>query len=594
MPLIADRFLRRHEDGEIVDLATGEAVRLAIGPATTSIHERAAACDRLSSVRHPLLLPLVDYGMHGPRWFEAHARLPPLRVPGAQARQAAQHLVRFLRAAGVELDAGMSARNVRPAIDAAAPGWRPIGVFLQWPPALDVIRSVIESAGPPGVTAITVHAPDGGGLHTARLQIARAARLGGFLVIDSRFGALEQALAPPRHVCVLEWLPASAALPAVLTVAAAAGARRHLWIRFCRQARAGGSGIGLEPLMMRELTAAIYVDAEFGPSAAEVRAAAAAASGRPGLLIDSLSSTRARGGAAWLHETAPEYVTVPQGTVVRPAGAGIARLERAVTAALALARRGRHARAGRILRRAASALAARGAATLAASAYCALGDLYLDRGQPRNAATAFEQARQQSADPPTGTRALIGSGRALMEDGRLLDAEAAFRTAALGDGAGVLVAAARRGLALVLGLRGRLDAAEEAAGSHGADILAWILRLKGDLAGAAHAVARAIREAPPTDCAARCEAHLAALHLHDALGQGDEVREHARLATETARGATAARASRACRGRGHGLPRASGCSGWGCAKAPDSVRRRSASAACRGSREGRAAARRRR
>ena len=239
----------------------------------------------------------------------------------------------------------MSARNVRPAIDAAAPGWRPIGVFLQWPPALDVVRSVIESAGPPGVTAITVHAPDGGGLHTARLQIARAARLGGFLVIDSRFGALEQALAPPRHVCVLDWLPASAALPAALTVAAAAGARRHLWIRFCRQPAAGGSGIGLEPLMMRELTAAIYVDAEFGPSAAEVRAAAAAAGGRPGLLIGSLSSTRARGGAAWLHETAPEYVTVPQGTVVRPASAGIARLERAVTRR-ARPRRTRPSRAG--------------------------------------------------------------------------------------------------------------------------------------------------------------------------------------------------------------------------------------------------------
>ena len=156
-------------------------------------------------------------------------------------------------------------------------------------------------------------------------------------MIDSRFGALEQALVPARHVCVIEWLPASAALPAALTFAAADGARRHLWIRFCRQPGAGGRGIGLEPLMMRELTTAIYVDAEFGPSAAEVHAAAAAANGRPGLLIGSLSSTRARGGAAWLHETAPEYVTVPRETVVRPAGAGIARLERAVTAALALA-----------------------------------------------------------------------------------------------------------------------------------------------------------------------------------------------------------------------------------------------------------------
>src|SRR4029077_19087430 len=88
MPLIADRFLRRDEDGEVVDLATGEAVRLAVESPTAGCRERGAGCDRLARVRHPLLLPLVDYGMHGPRWFEAHARLPPLRVSGAHARQA--------------------------------------------------------------------------------------------------------------------------------------------------------------------------------------------------------------------------------------------------------------------------------------------------------------------------------------------------------------------------------------------------------------------------------------------------------------------------------------------------------------------------
>jgi hypothetical protein len=106
----------------------------------------------------------------------------------------ALHLVRFLRAAGVELDARMSSRMVRPAIDGPAPNWRPIGVFLQARPALDAIRSVIEAPGPPGVTAITVHAPEGAGLRTARLLVARVARLNGFLAIDSRFGPLEDAL----------------------------------------------------------------------------------------------------------------------------------------------------------------------------------------------------------------------------------------------------------------------------------------------------------------------------------------------------------------------------------------------------------------
>ena len=84
MPLIADRFLRqKNDDGEVVDLATGEMVRLAIGPPGPT-HDRASVCDRLSGLRHPLLLPLVDYGMHGRQWFEAHARLPALRAPGVR------------------------------------------------------------------------------------------------------------------------------------------------------------------------------------------------------------------------------------------------------------------------------------------------------------------------------------------------------------------------------------------------------------------------------------------------------------------------------------------------------------------------------
>jgi len=75
MPLIADRFFRTADDAEVVDLATAEIVRLAIEPSAVNTRERAAVCDRLSDLRHPLLVPLVDYGMHGGRWFEAHAGL---------------------------------------------------------------------------------------------------------------------------------------------------------------------------------------------------------------------------------------------------------------------------------------------------------------------------------------------------------------------------------------------------------------------------------------------------------------------------------------------------------------------------------------
>jgi DNA-binding NtrC family response regulator/tetratricopeptide (TPR) repeat protein len=540
MPLIADRFLLNEDDDEVVDLATGEVVRLTTGPAPpgplgNGVRGRTDLCDRLSGLRHPLLLPLVDYGMCGARWFEAHAGLPALRGSGGQARAAALHLVRFLRAAGVELTAEGAARNVRPAIETGPSGWRPVGVFLQWRPALDAIRSVIEAGGPPGVTAISVHGPHGAGLRTARLQIARAARLAGYLVIDSRFGALEDALLPPRHLCVLDWLTPSAVLPAALSLAAAGGARRHVWIRFYRTPASGGGAVGLEPLMAREMTGAIYLDSDFGPSAAEVRSAAATAAGVPGVLLETLSATRrSRGGAAWLHETAPEYVVRPRpldrAIVIAPAG--IARLERAVVAARAIAARGRHARAVRVLVRCARALAARGAMSAAASASCALGELHLDRGHPDGAASAFQQAREWSTDPSIGTRALVGTGRALLDQGRLPDAEAALRTASLADedahaGGGL---EAQRWLALVLCLSGRLEAAEETLGLRGGALLSVVRRLKGDLAGAARAAMQAINDATDEDAAGLCEAHLAGAHVEAALGHVDKVRRHARAA----------------------------------------------------------------
>jgi len=294
MPLIADRFLV--EDDEVVDLATGETVRLSIDAAPRT-GARAALCDRLFGLRHPLLLPLVDYGACADGWFEAHANLPALRVPGIDSRTLALHLVRFLRACGIEPDAAAVARHVRAAVDAPSDvSRRPVGVRLRMRPLLESVRTVLESPGPPGVTAIAIHAAQGAGLRTARLQLARAARLAGYLVIDSRFGALDGILVPPRHLCVIDWLSRDAPLPALIALATAAGARRHAWIRFSRRPASGAGSIGLEPLMSRDLTDAIYLDPECGPTPAEVRGAIAAGGGVPGAVVEALASLRRRPG----------------------------------------------------------------------------------------------------------------------------------------------------------------------------------------------------------------------------------------------------------------------------------------------------------
>src|SRR6185437_4605691 len=95
---------------------------------------------------------------------------------------------------------------------------------------------------------------------------------------------------------------------------------------------------------------------------AEVRSAVAIANGLPGVLTNALTWTARGRGVSWVHETAPEYGVgprVPRETAAPPAdrAAGVARLERAADAARALARRGRHARATRVLERCAGALA---------------------------------------------------------------------------------------------------------------------------------------------------------------------------------------------------------------------------------------------
>jgi DNA-binding NtrC family response regulator len=238
-----------------------------------------------------------------------------------------------------------------------------------------------------------------------------------------------------------------------------------------------------------------------------------------------------------VHESAPEYRIEPRGTGgVPPAGrpAGIARLLRAVDAANAMARRGRHARAIRVLARCGPALAARGARQDAASAANALGELYLDRGKPGCAATAFQQAREWWPEGEQGARSLLGNGRVLLEQGRLLEAEGALRTAVVCH-VDPYSTRARRALAEALILRGRLDAAEEALQGSDLATLSALRRLQGNIPEAARAAARAVQAAGDGDGVAACEAHASAAQVHAVLGDVDGVRRHNCAARTAAR-----------------------------------------------------------
>lgn len=64
--LVADRFAVRR-DGRALDLATGEAVTLAVSFRGEAAEQArwAARCARLMGFRHRSLAPLIDYGALG-------------------------------------------------------------------------------------------------------------------------------------------------------------------------------------------------------------------------------------------------------------------------------------------------------------------------------------------------------------------------------------------------------------------------------------------------------------------------------------------------------------------------------------------------
>jgi transcriptional regulator with AAA-type ATPase domain/tetratricopeptide (TPR) repeat protein len=538
MALFADRFLL---DGrEVVDLATGEIVRLAIDrdPPRHLLSSRFDTCDALASLCHPLLVPLVDYGLAGDSWFEVHAARPPLDAGGG-SRVLALHLVRFLRARGIDLTASAAERHVRAAVDrpesarVRAVGWRlvPRG-------AIDAVRCALESGGPPGVTCVTVSGAVGAGLRSARYVLARAARMAGFVVTDSRIGS--SAIHPRRrHYCVIDWLQDDASLPSLLAHAGTSGGARHVWLRFTREPVRETCAIPLTPLTVAEMRSMVYRDPEYGPDESEIQIAIQRSRGWPGALLARLARDPVH-RAVVVHETAPHYrlpAPVARGERVSEGG-GVRRLMRVMQAAQAVAAAGRHARAERLLRKCVGALAARGVSRAAATGCIALGDLLLRRGRTAAAREAYERARDlQSGD--VDAQVILAIARTHVLAGRRAEAEAACRTALVHQDASV-----RRDAAAVLADAFRRaddwDRAAEIVGTYGAErtplglLVMARLQLRGrDLAAAAASARAVLTDDTPPDRV--FEAHAILAQIHHAMGELDAATRAAAAALAAAK-----------------------------------------------------------
>ena len=304
--LLADRYLRCA--GCWIDLATARAVLVAVrdAGAKRSQVEWAERCAMLSLLRHPLLNPLIDFGVAGPAsLFEVYAPRGRLAASPAAARTVITHAMRFLAAHGIQVPPPMAPyllRQVERSRTAGGVRERPIGVVLQPRRAMAALGEVLVAPGPPGTTTVRVAAGGGMGLRTLWTELARRARVEGFVPVCPE--ALERwpmviEYCESRHLCLFTqretaWAQRGAAA-GLLARAARRGARPHLCLVAERSTGRADGAIQIEAMGRTEMTSMVYVDPDYGPSAAEILDAVRQSEGSPGRFVSWLSARGATG-----------------------------------------------------------------------------------------------------------------------------------------------------------------------------------------------------------------------------------------------------------------------------------------------------------
>ena len=437
MQWIADRFFRTRESW--IDAASGLPVRLRQLP-SAGTDERAwnDECARLANMRHPLMNTLIDYGPSSRgALFEAYERGDGAPASGGGGEQLLQQVTHFLRASRVAMPPDRAAHAMRPVVRGRGAARRAIGLTIQGRLALDAIEESLDRTSPAGPAIVNVSGATHAGLRTLRLLAARSARLRGFIPVSPSIAwrsPLLRAHLDGRHVCVLDVVddPArsAAAVAQLIALLATGSARRHLIVRFRREASGRAAGVVLEPLGVGRLVGMVFTgEEEIGEP--ELLAAAREAHGLPGLFVARLCggypSTQ---GSMVVHETAPVYgCELPAPGPAPIAGRVLGVALRAPDRAAALARSGRHGAASRLLARAIRVLDGRGRRDESARCAIQLGWLALDRGATGEARSHFERGRALEPDAGLAVDAAVGAGVAMTDDLRLVEAEAVLRGA---------------------------------------------------------------------------------------------------------------------------------------------------------------------
>ena len=546
--LFADRFMR--VGASWIDIATGACVRLLVAPAPagsgTFVWDD--LCATLATLRHPLLNQLVDYGAADARnTFEAYSVGSSLRAGSAAGARLLAHAARFLEAHGICLSAARGALAMRTVSTSARPAHgRALGLTLQRRRVLTAVEEMLADTCPAGVLPLHVAGCDGSGLRTLHVQIARTARLQGYVPVC---GAVLRAMPwlwsqlRQRHVCVLlepehEAADAGARLISSLGLESA---RRHVLIQFTRDV-SRPRAVAVDPLGITAMIAMVYADIDDGPVPAEVHEAARAADGRPGQFLARLRAAAFTESHSFslVHESAPAYTVPAPGPEVRVA-ANCARRSvfTADVRALRLASRGRHAAALRLLQRAVRVLELRREHRGASRCAEQLGWILRDRGRSAAAAAQFDKALALAPEGVDRLRCTIAIGIVRTDDCQFAEAEATLRsamTAADVLGAHDVGAHAQLALARCLFWQSRYEEAGQLARGvmsepHRARALALAARVhaaQGQLREAVTAAGRATELSAHADLRTVAAAYCAKAMAHRAIGDVPGIESAAR------------------------------------------------------------------
>jgi DNA-binding NtrC family response regulator/tetratricopeptide (TPR) repeat protein len=448
MELLADRFVVG-DGGTALDLATGDRVELTITSAGGESEQRrwALRCDARHKLRHPAFAGLVDYGIVGDsRRFEA------CRLGQRATTPQAEGLVTI----------------ERPAVAA-------IGELFERP---DSVR--------PQVTGLW--GPQGAGKRTVVDELARIARLHGFVPVAARvLPAFPDALSG-RTLFVIDdgeeregWR--------VLLSAMSGACRPHVLLFVGREEPRSLDGIGLTPVSVDVLVQAVRPpDATDSPRFVAIRRLAAQSGGWPGRFARLLwreSETPIKDtryqltphavcrGTLRVAEQPVAYGVEPR--VVPPVDGRewpvpdeIASLGRRLETGERLIAEGRHAPGERMLRQAIGALARRQDWARVGEGSLALASLLLRRGRARDAQATLKAAADSSGRDGDESRLIdvaILRGVAAIELARIDDAETTLSAAAAAARAKGDRARTGRALAVLaraLFWRGHYEAAEQA------------------------------------------------------------------------------------------------------------------------------------